>query len=100
MLIYVKNAFPRLAVIQMDLIPFSPDRLAEERLKKNLKQSELAKQSRLSQGAISQIEAGIINPSEKRLRALGKALGIKFVADWEEELWELETPHHQKGDRA
>lgn len=100
MLTAIKRQVKSGKVAKMDIIPFSPARLERERKRQGLKQSELAAKAGLSQGAISQLEKGIINPREKQLRAIGRALGVKFLADWEDESWEAEAPYHLKSDKA
>jgi transcriptional regulator with XRE-family HTH domain len=54
-------------------------RVVELRFKKGLTQVELAKKSKVCQGAISAIERGRIEPSIKTLRAIAKALGVSMV---------------------
>jgi transcriptional regulator with XRE-family HTH domain len=84
----------------MDIIPFSPARVMEERKNKRLTQADLAQLAKISQSAVSQIEKGLINPREIQLRALGRALGVLFVADWQNDGWEMETPYFLKGQQG
>lgn len=79
----------------LDVIPFSPSRLKDERKKRGWKQSDLAEKSGLSQGAISQLEKGVINPGEKQLRALGAAFNVFFYADWKDDGWEKELKNQK-----
>lgn len=85
---------------EMDIIPYSPARITEERKKRDLTQSDLARLSKMSQGAISQLEKGLISPREIQLRALGRALGIFLFADWQNDEWELKTPYYLKGQQG
>lgn len=75
---------------KLDHVPFSPQRVREERTKRGWDQNELSKRcdGLLSQGAISQIESGKANPKERVLRVLGAALGVVFFADWQNDSWD------------
>lgn len=51
-------------------------RIREERMRRNIKQFELAEQAGISNSFLSDIETGRTTPSIKTLKKLSKALGV------------------------
>lgn len=65
--------------------PFSPLLLKSIRKEKKLTQHDLAKVSGVPKDTLALYEQGKVNPSEKQMGKLGKALELYFFADWPED---------------
>ena len=63
---------------------FSPSHLKTLRKEKNLTQQELSKVSGVPKDTLALYEQGKVNPSEKQMGKLGKALNLFFFASWPE----------------